>query len=383
MHKQVKKEKPTDFPKGYIEKGVAVAVEMEHTDDPMLATEIAIDHLTDFPNYYEELEKMENKLKKENPLYDVQLSHYKEGVEANNENHAIAKLVSRIIERNGKVIIDNELYYEHQKPIAISKAQNSKNTIVKKIGNPLKKGSSQKTISQNIKTLIHEGYPQKQEVAISMKKANKNINPSKKESHLKIVDQDETSSFKIIENKKYSKIGFNEVSGLGPAMMQAMKPVLEFIQKKIYWGNIKEYTSEAEYVSRDGFSAYSHNLGGIIISFTAPKCEADSFPFLIFGDVEESEREENMTDEDWENYCESVDSDGHLDYHFRLFFKLEEVSDNELKFYINVSGGNNDAPYFRNIPTLYENEFTASSLAEVVSRGKRIFTDLVKHLKDL
>ena len=56
---------PSDFPQGYLEKGIAV--EMEHTDDPMLAEEIAIDHLTEFPNYYEELEKMEEKLKKQNP----------------------------------------------------------------------------------------------------------------------------------------------------------------------------------------------------------------------------------------------------------------------------------------------------------------------------
>lgn len=38
---------------------------------------------------------------------------------------------------------------------------------------PLKEGSSQETISSNIRTLRHEGYPQKQAIAIAYKKAGK------------------------------------------------------------------------------------------------------------------------------------------------------------------------------------------------------------------
>lgn len=38
---------------------------------------------------------------------------------------------------------------------------------------PLKKGRSKKAISANIRTLMHEGRPQKQAIAISMRKAGR------------------------------------------------------------------------------------------------------------------------------------------------------------------------------------------------------------------
>ncbi|MDG1949720.1 MAG: translation initiation factor IF-2 N-terminal domain-containing protein [bacterium] len=40
-------------------------VEMEHVDDKSVAREIALDHLSEFPDYYSRLNKMEKEAKKE------------------------------------------------------------------------------------------------------------------------------------------------------------------------------------------------------------------------------------------------------------------------------------------------------------------------------
>lgn len=42
---------------------------------------------------------------------------------------------------------------------------------------PLKRGSSKKTISSNIRTEVRAGRPQKQAVAIAMRKAGKSRKP--------------------------------------------------------------------------------------------------------------------------------------------------------------------------------------------------------------
>jgi predicted DNA-binding protein YlxM (UPF0122 family) len=52
-----------DSVKSQIKKGVKV--EMEHTNDKEKATEIATDHISEFPDYYDRLEKVEKKASKE------------------------------------------------------------------------------------------------------------------------------------------------------------------------------------------------------------------------------------------------------------------------------------------------------------------------------
>ena len=51
------KKKPSDFDKAQLDKGTAV--EVEHVDDRSKAQEIAMDHLTEDPVYYDKLEKIE------------------------------------------------------------------------------------------------------------------------------------------------------------------------------------------------------------------------------------------------------------------------------------------------------------------------------------
>jgi hypothetical protein len=52
-----------DVKMGQLAKGIEV--EMEHTESNIVATKIALDHLAEFPDYYDALEEMENKLKKQ------------------------------------------------------------------------------------------------------------------------------------------------------------------------------------------------------------------------------------------------------------------------------------------------------------------------------
>ena len=53
------KKKPEDFDQKQLEKGIKI--EMEHVNDRKLAMEIAMDHLTEDPQYYNKLKTIENR----------------------------------------------------------------------------------------------------------------------------------------------------------------------------------------------------------------------------------------------------------------------------------------------------------------------------------
>lgn len=50
---------PSDFNQKKLQEGIKV--EKEHSTDEKISTEIAMDHLTENPNYYKKLKKIEEK----------------------------------------------------------------------------------------------------------------------------------------------------------------------------------------------------------------------------------------------------------------------------------------------------------------------------------
>ena len=55
---------------------IGTLVEMEHTNDPEIAKQIAMDHLTEFPTYYRALAVMEGRLKKIQNMNDEEAAYF-------------------------------------------------------------------------------------------------------------------------------------------------------------------------------------------------------------------------------------------------------------------------------------------------------------------
>lgn len=69
---------PGDFDPAALKRGLAV--EMEHTDDERVATEIAIDHLTEDPDYYAKLATIEDHGEGESRADDIRVREEPERV---------------------------------------------------------------------------------------------------------------------------------------------------------------------------------------------------------------------------------------------------------------------------------------------------------------
>lgn len=169
----------------------------------------------------------------------------------------------------------------------------------------------------------------------------------------------------------YSKIGMNEIEGLEEVLRKLAAPILASVKDRMYWDESLDF-ERAEYNSRDGFVAYSHNCGGLMLHTVIPKCEEYEFGFLSFGECD--------TPEECVEYC-SCDGEGHLDAGLRIWLKFEGFDENnEMQFYFVVAGGNGDAPYFRSKyeDTYFEESFSVKTLKQLERKGASAVKKLLK-----
>ncbi len=176
---------------------------------------------------------------------------------------------------------------------------------------------------------------------------------------------------KIVQGDSY-KIGVDEVIGLRSAMESVMEPIRDLIRHKAYWNNQLEF-NELEYKSRPGFIPNSHNYGGVELDLIVPECESSEWSCLEFGEAEINP-----------DTNELYDNDGELDAYLRIILKFEGIdSEGNMKFYLNVCGGNNDAPYFRisSLPELFEAEFMCKSIEGMNRKASKYIKNIIKLLK--
>ena len=194
-----------------------------------------------------------------------------------------------------------------------------------------------------------------------------------------------SKSIKIVKEYPFSKVGLNEVVGLKDAMTQVLIPVIDSLKNLIYWQDKIEFTS-SEYTARDGFIPYASNCGGLELTLIIPKCEEYDFGFLEFGDCEECQNTTKLDRDGCTERCGykgqdcSSESEGCLDAKLRIWLKFEGIDGGIMGFYLVMSGGNGDAPYFREkySSTYFESEFTAKSIAEFKIKAKQHIAKLLK-----
>lgn len=162
-----KKVNEKDFDKKQIDKGIKV--ELEHTKDKDLAKKISIDHLTEFPNYYDALLEMEKKLKSE--------QSQKEGEKMKISKKLLQNLVILASDFDNKGLIEE--------------ANQVDEVIIQLTSNEIKKEAAEGIapfIYSDLKKLVDEGK--------SFEEAKKTINEKHKGFELKKEDYDEIAGNK-------------------------------------------------------------------------------------------------------------------------------------------------------------------------------------------
>lgn len=187
------------------------------------------------------------------------------------------------------------------------------------------------------------------------------------------------NSLKVNTSEYTYKIGMNEVERLEASIRTCLEPLKLVLEDKVYWDHI--VFQKAEYLSRDGFIPHSHNCGGLQFNVTIPKCEQYNFGKIEFGEITDDDLKDYQSDEERQKLEQSYEDEGHLDAHLSIWFKFEGFNNNgEMKFYLVASAGNNDAPYFRTIPTIFESEFTVKTLKQLEFRGLQAVKKLIKEV---
>lgn len=185
-------------------------------------------------------------------------------------------------------------------------------------------------------------------------------------------------SLVITKDYPFSKVGMNEVKGLETVLRALAKPVLEDLKSKIYWDESLSF-EPAEYRSRDGFIPYSHNHGGLQLHTVIPSCEQYEFSCLEFGECDEEYCDCHKEDS---QEC-ALEIDGHKDAALNIWLKFEGLSETGMmQFYFVVSGGNGDAPYFResHLAIIFEESFEAKSFVSLHRKGQAVIKRMLKVL---
>jgi len=99
-----------EFIQSQLNKGIEI--EKEHTNNDEIAREIAMDHISEYPNYYEELNKLEDKLESENEVNENELTDiYKMDVDSN----LMFETKLDLVFNNLELVLNEEKSFENDK----------------------------------------------------------------------------------------------------------------------------------------------------------------------------------------------------------------------------------------------------------------------------